>query len=382
MLPQAATSTAYDAVLAATGGTAPYTWSVLSGSLPGGFDAVRVRANHGHAYDQRKFHIHCAGERLWRTRAIRIKELYNFYRPERWHAAGHHGFAGEWTGRCCVYVPSHRRRWRSTLCMVRILRNASGRTGREQFLFNDQWDANGLRQLYIHSAGERLKRNAADGDEIVHRHNFLGSGSGLSHNGFAKRRPSQFKLRRYACRIRWDHAIHLVAQFRDFACGAYTCSLYGPNQWNAHSRRHLDLCRSGQGFLFATTDSYKVSHYNRDGRGHARNDLDQFCSLRPSGNGIFDDAGRERRYNAIHLERQFRRVAWRGDAFDWRNDFRHTHCVRLVQLHGEVTGLDDTDGADGVKIIHHYSRCRRHASNDLDLAEYPPGKWALHIRRR
>ncbi|MGB2635563.1 MAG: putative Ig domain-containing protein [Candidatus Acidiferrum sp.] len=35
-LPAGATSTAYDAVLAATGGTAPYTWSVLSGSLPGG----------------------------------------------------------------------------------------------------------------------------------------------------------------------------------------------------------------------------------------------------------------------------------------------------------------------------------------------------------
>ncbi len=35
-LPAGATSTAYDAVLAATGGTTPYTWSVLSGSLPAG----------------------------------------------------------------------------------------------------------------------------------------------------------------------------------------------------------------------------------------------------------------------------------------------------------------------------------------------------------
>jgi Putative Ig domain len=35
-LPAGATSTAYDAVLAATGGTTPYTWSLLSGSLPAG----------------------------------------------------------------------------------------------------------------------------------------------------------------------------------------------------------------------------------------------------------------------------------------------------------------------------------------------------------
>ena len=35
-LPAGATSNAYDAVLAATGGTTPYTWSLLSGSLPAG----------------------------------------------------------------------------------------------------------------------------------------------------------------------------------------------------------------------------------------------------------------------------------------------------------------------------------------------------------